>query len=238
MSEARAASLRVFSAGAAKGLVQALADPFETETGVQVVATFDSAGATRAAFANGAGCDVVILPAVMQDELASQKLIDAGSIAALGGVQTGVAVARGDAAPALADADALRASLIGAPALYCPDTIRATAGIHFAGMLRTLGIYEKSISKVHAYPNGALAMAALAASDARGAIGCTQITEILYTTGVMLVAPLPPPFELSTIYAVAVSPNAALSARAFAERLASRETAPLRRAGGFVDCQH
>lgn len=218
--------------------MQALADPFETETGVQVVATFDSAGATLAAFVGGVGCDVVILPAAMQDELASRGLVDVGSITALGSVSTGVAVARGDAAPALADADALRASLIGAPALYCPDTIRATAGIHFAGMLRTLGIYDTSIPKVHAYPNGARAMAALAASDARGAIGCTQITEILYTTGVILVAPLPPPFELTTIYAVAVSPNAASSARAFAERLASRDTAPLRRAGGFVDCKH
>jgi molybdate transport system substrate-binding protein len=106
VSEARAASLHVFSAGAAKGLVQALADPFETETGVQVVATFDSAGATRAAFANGAGCDVVIQPPAMQDALAARGMVDAGSIAALGGVQTGVAVARGDAAPALADADA------------------------------------------------------------------------------------------------------------------------------------
>ena len=77
---------------------------------------------------------------------------------------TGVAVARGDPAPALADADALRASLLAAPALYCPDTIRATAGIHFAGVLRTLGIFETSMPKLHAYPNGARAMAALAES--------------------------------------------------------------------------
>jgi molybdate transport system substrate-binding protein len=227
--------LRVVSAGAAKGVVQALADRFETETGVQVVATFDSAGATRAAFANGAGCDVVILPAAMQDELASRGLVDAGSIAALGSVQTGVAVARGDRVAALGDADALRASLVAATALYCPDTTRATAGIHFVNVLRSLGIYETSAQKLRAYPNGARAMAGLAESGPQGALGCTQVTEILYTPGVVFVAPLPAPFELSTTYAVAVSANALSPARAFAARLASREMQGIRRAGGFLE---
>lgn len=235
MTGVRAGPLRVLSAGAAKGVVQALAGPFEAETGVRVVATFDSAGATRDAFVGGVGGDIVILPAAMQDALASQRLIDVESIGALGWVPTGVAVARGDSAPALGDADALRASLLVAPALYCPDTIRATAGIHFAGVLRTLGIFEMSMPKLHAYPNGARTMAALAESRERGALGCTQVTEILDTPGVVLVAPLPPPFELTTSYAVAVSPTAASPARAFAARLASRETQPLRRAGGFLD---
>ena len=227
--------LRVLSAGAAKGVVQALAVPFEAETGVQVVATFDSAGATRAAFAGGAGCDVVILPAAMQNALAERGLVDAGSIAALGSVSTGVAVARGDRVAALGDADALRASLVAATALYCPDTARATAGIHFVNVLHSLGIYETSAQKLRAYPNGARAMAVLAEGGPQGALGCTQVTEILYTPGVVLVAPLPAPFELSTTYAVAVSAKASSPARAFAARLASQEMQGIRRAGGFLE---
>jgi len=227
--------LRVLSAGAAKGVVQALAGPFEAETGVQVVATFDSAGATRAAFAGGAGCDVVILPAAMQNALAERGLVDAGSIAALGSVSTGVAVARGDRVAALGDADALRASLVAATALYCPDTARATAGIHFVNVLHSLGIYETSAQKLRAYPNGARAMAGLAEGGPQGALGCTQVTEILYTPGVVLVAPLPAPFELSTTYAVAVSANASSPARAFAARLAGQEMQGIRRAGGFLE---
>ena len=227
--------LRVLSAGAAKGVVQALADSFETETGVQVIATFDSAGAMRAAFANGAGCDIVILPAAMQNALAERGLVDAGSIAPLGSVSTGVAVARGDRVAALGDADALRASLVAATALYCPDTARATAGIHFVNVLHSLGIYETSAQKLRAYPNGARAMARLAEGGPQGALGCTQVTEILYTPGVVFVAPLPAPFELSTTYAVAVSANALSPARAFAARLASREMQGIRRAGGFLE---
>jgi len=235
VSEARAARVQVLSAGAAKGLVRALADRFEAEAGVRVEALFDSAGATRDAFANGAACDIVILPAPMQEALVSQQRVDGESVAALGRVPTGVAVARGDRVPALGDADALRACLAAATALYCPDTVRSTAGIHFAGVLRSLGIDEASVQKLRIYPNGARAMAALAENGARGALGCTQVTEILYTPGVVLVAPLPPPFELATTYTVAVSANASSPARAFAALLASRETQAIRRAGGFLE---
>jgi molybdate transport system substrate-binding protein len=230
-------ALHVRSAGAAKGVVLTLAPAFEAETGAVIDATFDSAGAIRTAFEGGAACDVVILPAAMLDTLASQERIEGDSVAALGRVPTGIAVADGDRTPVVDTADALRASLAEASALYCPDTARATAGIHFAGVLRTLGLYDASLSKLRAYPNGARAMAALAANGPQGALGCTQITEILYTPGVVLVAPLPRPFELATIYAAAVSANARSPAQAYAfvERLTGPTSEALRRAGGFLE---
>jgi molybdate transport system substrate-binding protein len=234
VSPAGAATLRVLSAGAAKRIVEALAAPFEQEARLQIDATFDAAGAIRDAFVAG-GAGVVILPAPMQEALAAAGRVDRASIRPLGRVPTGIAVASGVAAPRVADADALRASLLAAPALYCPDTTRATAGIHFAGVLRALGIDAQAAPKLRAYANGAQAMAALAASGPSGAIGCTQITEILYTEGVTLVAPLPAPFELSTVYAVAVAAGADAPARAFAARLAGPASSALRRSGGFVD---
>ena len=236
MSDQPARALHVLSAGAAKALVEALAAPFEAEANVRIAAKFDAAGVIRDALVGGASCDVVILPAAMQDALAAQGRVDRASVAPLGGVPTGIAVADGDRWPAVGNPDELRASLLAATALYCPDTVRATAGIHFAGVLRTLDIDALSAPKLREYPNGARAMAALAAGGAQGAIGCTQITEILYTPGVMLVAPLPSPFELTTVYAVAVPQSAAgaAPARAFAARLAGQETQALRRAGGFL----
>jgi len=70
-----------------------------------------------------------------------------------------------------------------------------------------------------------------------GAIGCTQISEILYTPGVALVGTLPAPFELATIYAAAVSTSAApiAAARAFVERLTGASSQVLRRDGGFLE---
>jgi molybdate transport system substrate-binding protein len=230
-----AARLHLLSAGAAKGLVEALAPAFEADAGVRIAATFDAAGTIRDAFTGGAPCDVVILPAPMQHALAAAGRVDAASIAALGAVATGVAVANGDPLPAIGDAHALRAALVAATGLYCPDTVRATAGIHFDGVLRALGIHEPSQPKLHAHANGARAMAALAADGPRGAIGCTQVTEILDTPGVTLVGVLPPPFELTTVYSVAVSRNAAdpRAAHALATRLTAPNTEALRRDAGF-----
>lgn len=228
-------ALRILSAGAAKGVVEALAGPFEAPAGIALAATFDAAGTIRDAFVAGARCDVLILPAAMLAALAGEARVERDSIAALGSVPTGIAVAHGDPIPAVGDAAALRASLAAAPALYCPDTERATAGIHFAAVLRALRIEAQAAAKLRAHPNGALAMAALAREGVRGAIGCTQVTEILYTPGIDLVAPLPAPFELATIYAVAVSRRAAdpARARAFAARIAGPESEALRREGGF-----
>lgn len=230
-------TLSILSAGAAKGLVQALAGPFEADRGIAIDATFDSAGAIANGVSGAAPCDLVILPAAMLDTLAAQGFVHDESVTALGRVPTGIAVASGETLPDVHDAEALRATLVEASALYCPDTMRSTAGIHFAGVLRTLGLHERAQPRLHAYANGAQAMAALAAERPPGAIGCTQITEILYTHGVVLVASLPPPFELTTIYAVAVSTrvDSAADARAFAERLTGAQSHALRRAGGFLD---
>jgi molybdate transport system substrate-binding protein len=230
----RASTLRILSAGAAKGVVQALAGPFQAASGTRIDATFDSAGAIRNA-ARGGDYDLVILPAGMLDTLAAQADIDPESINALGRVLTGIAVAAGDPLPDVHDAGALKAALAAAAALYCPDTVRSTAGIHFSGVLRTLGLHEQSQAKLRAYANGAQAMAALAQAGAQGAIGCTQVTEIAYTPGVTLVAPLPAPFELATVYGVAVASGtkAPAQARAFAARLTGAASEALRRAGGF-----
>ena len=66
-------------------------------------------------------------------------------------------------------------------------------------------------------------------------IGCTQVTEINYTAGVELVAPLPARFELATVYTAAVGAQAAepmLAAR-FIAMLAGADAQSLRLAGGF-----
>ena len=78
----RMSTLRILSAGAAKGVVQALAGPFETESGTRIDAMFDSAGAIGNAVSGGAACDLVILPALGQpgrgasDLRATEALLD------------------------------------------------------------------------------------------------------------------------------------------------------------------
>ncbi len=227
--------LNVMSAGAARGLVETVKAPFERDAGVRVHATFGAVGTIRELLATGAPCDVVILSAAVLDPLARDGRVDAATQAPLGWVHTGIAVKQDAHRPAIGDLPALRDALLAASALFVPDPERATAGIHCVAMLKRLGIAGDMASRLRAYPHGAAAMQALARAPDDSAIGCTQVTEIKYTPGVELVALLPAPFELSTLYSVAVTSTArhAAHARAFAALLTGAQTQALREQGGF-----
>jgi len=229
--------LPILSAGAAKGLVTAVAKPFTAATGVEVTGEFGAVGAMQEKLAAGVPCDVIILTAAMIAALEEDGAVVPGTAAPLGRVRTGIAVRAGDRLPDIADAANLARALAAATGILFPDPERATAGIHFVAVLKRLGIHESVAARLRPYPNGATAMRELAAAAGPGLIGCTQITEIRYTPGVTLVGPLPSGFELATVYSVAVCTQAAdpAQARAFARRLAGPETHALRSDGGFED---
>ena len=227
--------LNVLSAGAAKGVIEALAPEFLADTGITIAGTFGAVGAIRDRLLAGDGCDVLVLTTAMLEALARDARVDANSIAPIGRVYTGIAVRSGEPLPAITDRASLRASLVAARSLYCPDPERATAGIHFVKVLRELAIYSDLASRLRTFPSGAIAMGELARSTEPDLIGCTQITEINYTAGVTLVGALPAEFALGTVYAVAVCGDAARpdAARRFAALVAGPNAESLRRRAGF-----
>jgi len=234
-SGARATELHVLCAGAARGIVEALAPALHAATGATLRGEFGAVGAIREKWLAGAPCDVIVVTAAMQQALARERRVDADTVMPLGRVRTGIAVRAREKFPAIADRDELRQSLEGAQGLYLPDPERSTAGVHFVNVLRTLGIHDDVAARLRAFPNGAAAMRGLAQSSGSGLIGCTQVTEINYTQGVVLVGPLPVEFELSTMYSAAVATTALQPdpARQFVDMLAGSASRELRRNGGF-----
>jgi molybdate transport system substrate-binding protein len=228
--------LTILSGGAANGLVSALTPQFKAETGAEVAGTFGAVGAMRDKLIGGASADLLILTSALIAELTKAGHVVAGSAADLGTVATGVAVRSGDPAPAVGDAEALRAALRAANGIYFPDPRLATAGIHFAKVLERLGIAEEVAPRLRTFPNGQTAMAALGAQPGGRPIGCTQITEILNTKGVALVGDLPAEFALATVYTVGIcakAPSPEL-ARHFAALLTGEDSRELRRRLGFA----
>jgi len=227
--------LRLLCAGAAQGLTQALAPILERDARCEVRARFMPVGALEEALIAGDACDVVVSSVAMLERFAREARVAGATIARLGAVHTGVAVRAGDRVPPIDTEERLRAALSAAPRLYVPDPHRATAGIHFVKVLRALGLYDRLAARLVAHPNGVAAMTALAAAQERGALGCTQITEILCTAGVALVGALPGPFALATPYAAAVSATAAEPelARRFIAMLTAPANADPRHAAGF-----
>jgi molybdate transport system substrate-binding protein len=228
-------ALALLCAGAAQGLVKALQPAFEAATGARLEARFGAVGAMKEALLGGAPCDVMVVTAAMVAQLVASGELRAGSVAALGRVRTGIAVRAGDPSPAIDTPEALRAALLAADRIHFPDAVRSTAGIHFASVLQRLGIADAVADRIRTFPNGATAMRELASSDAARPIGCTQVSEILYTPGLNLVGVLPTAFELATVYSAAVARDAADAelARRFVALLAGMDSASARRAGGF-----
>lgn len=228
--QARPVTLTLLSAGAAKALVSTVA----RAAGIEVAGSFGAVGAMLEKFDAGEACDVLILTRKQVDELAAAGRVVAGSVADLGRVATAIGVLAGRAAPDVSGEAALRQALLGADAIYFPDATRATAGIHFMKVLELLGVRAALGPRLRTFPNGATAMREMAAASGNP-IGCTQASEILATTGLQLVAPLPRGYDLETTYAAAVNARAAdpKAAAAFVARLTGPAAEPDRIAAGF-----
>lgn len=227
--------MNILCAGAAQGLVKALQGVFLELTGARIEGRFGAVGAMKEALLAGEPCDVMVVTAAMIADLQAEGRLVRGSESSLGRVRTGIAVRQGEPRPQIAMPEALKASLLAARAIYFPDALRSTAGIHFAAILGKLEIAATVSSRLRTFPNGATAMRELAADPAPGAIGCTQITEINYTPGITLVGPLPEAFELATVYTAAVSASTRQPelARRFVELIAGPRSRSLRGQGGF-----
>lgn len=228
-------ALHLLSAGAARGLAQKLQPAFEASTGSRVVAEYGAVGSMLARLRDGAPCDVIVLTVAMIEALRGERAVQPDTIAALGVVQTAIAVRAGDPRPDIRDGAALAAALQSAGEIHFPDPQRATAGVHFVRVLARLAIADSVAAALRPAANGAEAMAALAGSRARRPIGCTQASEILYTPGVSLVGALPGDLALATTYSIAVHAYARepALARRFVLSLAGDEAAGMRRAAGF-----
>ena len=230
-------TLHLLCAGAAQGLVKALQPRLLAEAGATMAGRFGAVGAMQEALLAGEPCDVFVATDKMIGELIDAGCLRRDSRASLGRVFTGIAVRAAALHPDVSTPEALKAALLAADAIYFPDALRSTAGIHFAGVMRELGLFDTLEPRFRTYPNGATAMRELAANTAPNLIGCTQVTEINDTEGVELVAKLPARFELATTYTAAVSANAtdpALAAK-FVALLAGLDARTLRAAGGFED---
>ncbi|MBV9562073.1 MAG: substrate-binding domain-containing protein [Bradyrhizobium sp.] len=229
--------LDVRSGGAAQGLVASLAPAFKSRTGLDIAGEFGAVGAMADKLRKGAPTDLIILTAALVAKLAEEKLVAPGSIRDIGLVETALAVRSDDPKILVANEAELRAALLAADAIFVPDTKASTAGIHVAKVLAQLGIAEEVAARLKIHPNGATAMRALAASDTKRPIGCTQSTEIIATEGVDLSGPLPPGCDLATMYTAAVTTGAADPAAAMTliELLSGSEASEARRRAGFAN---
>jgi molybdate transport system substrate-binding protein len=227
--------MKILSGGAANGLVSALTAAFTERTGMGISGDFGAVGGMRDRILGGEAVDLILLTRAIVDGLAASGHAVPETTADVGTVETAVAVREGAPKPDVSNGAALAAALRAADAIYVPDLVKSTAGIHVARVMADLGVADEVADRLRPFPNGQTAMAAMAAADDARPIGCTQITEILNTPGVSACGMLPAPHGLATIYTAAVATGAAApdAARTLIALLTAPENTETRRAAGF-----
>jgi len=225
--------LNIFCAGAAKALVSRLAQRLAADGAPLPNARYGAVGAMAAQVRTGLPADIVILTAELIDELIAEGRLAAGSRADLGKVGTGVAVRADASAPALDDAEQLRAALLGADSIVCPDPSVATAGRVLLGVLDQLGIREAVVPRLKFCASGYEAMEQLAGGSGGRDLGVMQLTEIVANDQIVLAGPLPEAMQQTVIYAAALSATSVDPGRSLAFIRALTEDAHVLQAAGF-----
>ena len=229
------AALRILSAGAAQAVTERITDDFRRETGHEVAADFGAVGAMKARVEGGETVDVIILTRAMIDELVAGKLVAPGSRIDLGTVGTGVAVRAATPPADVSSAEALRATILAAQTVVCPDPAIATAGKIVVALMDRLGITGETAGRMRYFPNGYAAMRWLAEDGGARDLGITQITEIIPNKGVTYAGPLPEAFQMKTVYSAGVAANASEPwiAQGFVQRFATAAARKLLADAGY-----
>lgn len=205
---ALAADVSVLSAGAVKSSIMPLTRLFTSESGNGISIDFATVGGILAKLKEGARPDVVIMTSGAIATIEKEGKIVPGTATDLARTRIGVAVREGAPAPDVSTAAALRETLLRAKSVaYIDPASGGTTGIHFAGVLKKLGI-EDQIGPKAVLVKGGFAAETVARGEAE--IVVHQISEILPVKGVKIVGPLPAELQLVTTYTAAVlqaSPN-------------------------------
>ena len=204
---AAAAELKVISAGAVRGVIGGMIDDYARQSGHTFKFTVGSTGRLREIIASGEPADLIIASAPLMAELEATGRMTSGSRVDIGRIGLGVVIREGAVAPDVSTPEALRQALVNATSIaYTDPTLGGTSYVHLMKIAGAFGIADIVAGKgVHA-TGGNDAVAKVAAGDAELAI--VLISEI-HAKGAKLVAPLPEPLQLWTVYAAAIPASSA-----------------------------
>ncbi|MBX9777278.1 MAG: substrate-binding domain-containing protein [Xanthobacteraceae bacterium] len=174
---------------------------FELATGYQLDVISDLP-TTYAKWMNaGEPFDVFIGTSSLVDELIESGEIVAETRTAFGSAPIGIEVRAGAAKPDIGSVEAFKRALLNADSIAY---LKIGGGLHVQNMLERIGIYDAIKSKV-TRPDVDIVSELVAKGDVE--LGMVNTSQILTTSGVQLVGPLPIELQSSVVFAAGVSSN-------------------------------
>jgi molybdate transport system substrate-binding protein len=223
---ANAMELKVISAGAVRGVIASMIDDYSKRTGIKFHFTTGPTGLLRDTIASGKPADLIIASAPLMSELeATAKMLPASRVD-LGRLGLGVVVRAGTAAPDISTPEALKQALLQAASIAHTDPkLGGTSVLHLMKIADGFGIGADVRKKSVNATGGNDAVAKIAKGEAE--IAFVLVSEI-HDKGAKLVALLPEPLQLWTVYSAAIPANSTdpKNARAFVDALVSPAMRP------------
>ena len=213
MASATAAEIVFLCAPALQPAIQSLVPEFEKTSGHKVNIVYGSIGVNASRVRNGESADLAIVSPQQWQALQDERKLGSGEPRTVGKVGTGIFVKAGAARPNIGSVDALKRTLLQARSIAVGD-LKTPVGAYMLPLFDKLGLRADIQPKLLLMPPGnpSPTMQAVIKGDAE--IGFSQMSEILASTDVDAVGPLPVEIQNFTIFTAAIPAQAKQSAAA------------------------
>lgn len=219
---AEAAEIRLLSAAAVQSVLKETIADFEHDTGHRLIVAYDTIGGIERRLRNGEGHDVVIGSSLIMPQLAQEGRIDPKTLVDICRTAIGAVVPDGTPKPAFASVDDFKRALLDAKFVVYADPARGgAAGVHIAHQIDRLGLGEQLKAKTRVAAGGDITEVTLGLGN--GALGMTQVSEIVQKKGAQLVGPLPGELQNYTVFVAGTPAQASDAAKAFIAFLGSAQ---------------
>jgi molybdate transport system substrate-binding protein len=199
--QADAAEVRLLSAAAMQSVFREIASEFERTSGHSLKITYATMGAITQRVLTGETADIIIGSGPSIATLVREGKVRPDSEFTLCKVGVGIVVASGTRKPTVTSIESFKAALLNANTIiYADPAGGGAAGIHVGRVIESLGLAEQLKSKTRFGAGGDVTEVTLAAGP--GALGLTQISEIVNKRGAELVGALPEEIQNYTVVAV------------------------------------
>lgn len=237
---AGAAQIKVLCAGAMRAVLQQRAPAFEKSSGNTLAIEYATAGKVEKEVADDKPIDVAILTKPRAEKLVRAAKLVGGTTTVLARVPIGLAVKKGAPHPDISSVEAVKRTLLNAKSIaYVDPASGGTSGIFLAQAFEKLGIAPALKSKlrlVSATAGQSSPRVGEVVQRGEAEIGMQPISELMETSGIDIVGPLPADLQSPDLTYMAGSPTLskkALPAKALIDFLAAPAAAAVYKANGM-----
>jgi molybdate transport system substrate-binding protein len=196
---AAAEEIRLLSAAAMQSVFREIAGEFERGSGHKLIISYGTIGGVAQRVQAGEGADFVIGSSLTMPGLAKDGRINPASLVTICRTGIGIVAPTTDRARRIASVDDFKQAALDAKVVIYADPVRGgAAGVHVARVLQKLGIADRLKSQITLAAGGDVTEVTLAQGG--GALGITQISEIVGKAGADYLGPMPGELQNYTVF--------------------------------------